>query len=310
MTDPRPAVLLCLRDDDVCFHAPVHLLARLRAEVWQSRPVTAAVIPQMGGVSCSTRTLFGAEAAHERDFRRNVDLVNHLQREVAAGCCEVAIHGVTHLDHAGPDRLLAEFEIAVDSLIERLLRESVRLRDELGTSYFVPPHNAAHPAVVDACHGAGLDVCRSLTSEEVLRVAGTDHRDEAKSLQPYRWRGERLEAFQTILLSKERILRNGLAAADLAGRVVAIAARAGMAVITVHWWDFATGTEGSWDSWYSRWMRLFLDAVESQLATAGRAPVYATLSGLTAALRSQRGGSHIGFDDSASHACQREIRGG
>jgi hypothetical protein len=289
MIDERPALRICLRDDDVCGPTSVALLERLRGEVWEDRPITEAVIPHVGSTVYDRRNPFGAEGVRERDIRENARLIAHLRREVEAGLAEVAVHGVTHLDHPAAGRFLAEFEVPVDSHVERLVAECKALHRELGASFFVPPHNAAHPDVAAACLRAGFDVCRSMSADEVREVAGnSDRRDEAKRMQPYRFRGEGLEVFQTMLLSKDRIVRKGWTAAQVARDVLAIAEHTGMAVITLHWWDFTTDGTESWDPSYARWMQDFLAAVESQVAGAGRTPVYNTLSSLAAALRSGR----------------------
>jgi hypothetical protein len=288
MTAERPTLRICLRDDDVCRHTSVALLERLRAEVWQDRPITEAVIPRVGSAVYDRRNPFGGDGVHERDVRENAELLGHLRREVAAGLAEVAVHGVTHLDHPVAGRFLAEFEVAIDAHIDRLVGECQALRRELGASFFVPPHNAAHPDVAAACLEAGFDVCRSMSAAEVRELTGSDRRDEAKRIQPYRFSGSSLEIFQTLLLSKERIVRNGWPAARVARDVVSIAEHTGMAAITLHWWDFTTDGANAWDPSYARWMQDFLAAVETQVADAGRTPVYSTLSALAAALRSGR----------------------
>lgn len=308
-------VRICLRDDDVCWHTPVPVLDRLREEVWRDRPLTNAVIPRVGSSVFSRRIPFGSEGVRERDVRGNREVMDHLHREVGKGWSDVAVHGVTHLAHQRSDGLqpergdglqpvtgglkpalrpLAEFEIADPTLIARLIAECRALRAELGTSFFVPPHNDAHPDVVAACLAAGFDVCRSMTADEVREVTGGDSRDEAKRLQPYRWSGAGLEIFQTILLSKERIAKHGSTPAEIARRVAGIARHTGIAVITLHWWDFTTDDAAAWDPAYARWMQDFLAAVESQLIAAQRTPVYSTLTAIAAALRSAPANPSLG----------------
>ncbi|WP_035803597.1 polysaccharide deacetylase family protein [Kitasatospora mediocidica] len=242
-------VTLCLRLDDVHGRTPLTVLRALDDRVWAGRPVVLGTIPFPAhgclGPAASLREITGGRSTAARQA-----LLDYLDDRRAQERAEIALHGLTHADHRSPaGPAVAELVAPSPTRVARLTDCLHSWRARFGTRTLIPPHNHLDPALREHCLAQGFHVSRAVSDGEVaalgLDPARADHRAEAKRRRPLRVVGGALDVYQTTGVSYQRVRRHGPCAEELADAVMAIAAPAGVGVLTFHWWDFLQA-DGTW----------------------------------------------------------------
>lgn len=231
---------ICIRLDDVHGRTPLAVLRRLDTELWPGIPVTMAVIPYPA-YGC----LGPAATPHEQGVGRSTlgsSAHGEYLVERAEQGTEIAVHGLTHADHRHPRGRSASELVAVSpQRVSRLGQVIQRWRGEFGTTVLVPPHNYVDAELSQRLANSGVTVCRAITDTEVaslgLNPQQPGDRLTAKRLISYRTSPHAIEIFQTLALSPSTPgLRDRPEA--IADTLLDVAHNAGVAVATLHWWDF------------------------------------------------------------------------
>jgi hypothetical protein len=234
---------VCLRLDDVHAGTPIHLLRALDERLWTGRPVILGVVPFPAQGCLGPVATQRESGARYRRTLSDETLRTYLETQCHNGNAEIAVHGLTHADHAtnvGPAvaELIAPSGRRADMLIDVLRR----FREDFGTTTLIPPHNFIDPVLAERCADDGFSVSRALMDDEVaafgLDPHSPDDRAEAKRRRPYYITRNGLVAYQSAAVSAESVRQVNTTPQALSSSTMDIVRPAGMGVITFHWWDF------------------------------------------------------------------------
>lgn len=263
--------IVCIRDDDISFFTSMNVLKRIRELVWKDRVVSYGLVPYASSNSFRRKLPIRAIRIGSIDYRENVALEKYLRAMLMKRVAEIALHGLTHDDFSSGTTISAEFETEREGDSERVLAELRRLNHEMGCNVFIPPHNVVHRKIELACLDSGFHVCRSLTDKEVdesfLKDGKRIDRHTAKKRIPYKKHRIAMTLFQTLMLSKRKILREKKPVVKLLDPFVDIAIETGIAILTVHWWDFLADENTRLDSFFVEYVNEFLKSLESRCTT-------------------------------------------
>ena len=256
--------IVCIRDDDVCFFTKRSVLEHIREAVWKDRIITYGVTPYASPSSFQRSLPIQILQAGHVDYRKNVELRIYLRQLLIKGDAEIALHGLAHDDFLCGNVRFSEFEYERAGISERVLTELHRLNHDLEGNVFIPPHNVIHPKIAQVCLSNGFHVCRSLTKGEVDRVSSAGDRHQAKKLYGYTKHRNAMELFQTLIISKQKIIQKKVTVVELLEPFGNVMMEVGIAILTVHWWDFLVDAGGQLDDFFVEFINEFLKRLEAQ----------------------------------------------
>lgn len=144
-----------LRDDDTCYFTKPEHLEKAFGHIWDTVPVSLAVIPFVGKGLPSILDQDTIESGELFPIGDNAELVTFLKKQIQKGHVEIMLHGYSHEDVGKR----YEFE-AADNLKEKVAKGKSYLEELFGVEIttFVPPHNAMSPEGLKAVQENNLNL--------------------------------------------------------------------------------------------------------------------------------------------------------
>ena len=144
-----------VRDDDTNYFTKPEDLERVYKDIWDTVPVSLAVIPFVGGGRIESIPPEYWQGNKVFPLGENKKLVEFLKEQIARGRVSLMLHGYSHKDYPNG----YEFEAGSD-LFNKVRRGKRYLEELFGVTIktFVPPHNSLSRRGAQAVIDNGLNI--------------------------------------------------------------------------------------------------------------------------------------------------------
>ena len=144
-----------IRDDDTNYFTKPEELERIYSNIWDTAPVSLAVIPFAGGGKVDAIPPEYWQGDKVFPIGENEGLVEFLKEQIAKGRVSLMLHGYSHKDYPNG----YEFEAGSD-LFSKVRRGKRYLEELFGViiKTFVPPHNSLSRRGAQAVIDNGLNI--------------------------------------------------------------------------------------------------------------------------------------------------------